>query len=64
MPTERDLAFMCVKYRRDNHLTIQEAAKKMGMSYNTYMEIEKERPVTKRMFLQAYEFLKENGVEL
>lgn len=64
MPSERDLAFMCVKYRRDNHLTVSEAANKIGVSYNTLMEIEKERPVTKRIFLKVYETLKEKGVEL
>ena len=64
MPSERDLAFMVVKFRKDNHLKIMEAAKQIGISYNTLLEIEKERPVTKRIFLHVYEFLKEKGVEL
>lgn len=64
MPSERELAFMSVKYRRSNGYTVAEAAKKIGIAPNTLTDIEKERKVTKNKFLQVYEFLKENGVEL
>lgn len=64
MPSERELAFMAVKYRRSNGYSIVEAAKKIGIAPNTLTDIEKERQVTKNKFLQVYEFLKENGVEL
>lgn len=64
MPTERDLAFMSVKYRKDNHLSIADFAKEVGISINICSKIEQEKPVTKRLFLIVYEFLKEKGVEL
>lgn len=64
MPTERDLAFMSVKYRKDNHLSIVEFAKEIGMSVNVCSKIEQEKPTTKRTFLNVYEYLKEKGVKL
>lgn len=64
MPTDRELAFMSVKYRRDNKLTLVEAAKEIKISPNTLANIEQEESVTKNKFLQVYEFLKQKGVEL
>lgn len=64
MPTERELAFMCVKYRKDNKITLIQLAKEIGLSVNSINFIENEKKVTKRIFLIVYEFLKEKGVEL